>query len=62
MRWRFAIAFETIRLLAFIGGFWWFPESPRWLFKVSREEEARYILGRLRGDECEERDLAEVEL
>jgi hypothetical protein len=61
IRWRFAIAFQIIPLLVLFVGVWWFPESPRWLVKVGREEEARYILGRLRGNEGEEKDLAEVE-
>jgi hypothetical protein len=37
------------------------PESPCWLVKVGPEDEARYILGRLRGESGEDDGLAEAE-
>ena len=59
--WRFPIAFQIAPLLFLLGIVWIFPESPRWLVKVGREEEARYILGRLRGETGEDMGKAEAE-
>lgn len=61
IRWRFPIAFQIIPLLVLFGICWFFPESPRWLAKAGRDEEARYILRRLRGSEGEDAVRAEAE-
>jgi hypothetical protein len=55
------VAFQILPLLILLGSVWFFPESPRWLVKVGRNEEAQYILGRLRGTEGEDGIKAEKE-
>ena len=59
--WRFPIAFQIAPLLVLVGVVWLMPESPRWLIKVGREEEGRYVLGRLRGETGEDMGKAEAE-
>jgi MFS family permease len=61
-RWRFPIAFQIIPLLVLLAAVWFFPESPRWLTKVGREEEAMYVLKRLRGDGTDPADQGKAAL
>jgi MFS family permease len=51
-RWRFPIAFQIIPLLFLLAAVWFFPESPRWLAKMDRDDEALFILQRLRGTDA----------
>ena len=49
VRWRFPIAFQILPLLVLLAVVFLFPESPRWLVKAGRTDEAAYVLTRLRG-------------
>lgn len=43
-----ALAFQLVFLIILISTFSFFPESPRWLAKVGRAEDARQVLAVIR--------------
>ncbi|KAL5520337.1 hypothetical protein ACEPAG_9551 [Sanghuangporus baumii] len=65
IRWRFPIAFQIIPILVFMTVIWFMPESPRWLAKAGRSEEALQVLGNLRSggntkDPAVEREFSDI--
>ena len=59
--WRWMFAAETIPAGLFFPLTWIIPESPRWLLKQSRTEEAREILAKIGGEAYAEMEIADVE-
>jgi len=58
--WRWMFGSEAVPALLFFGLLFFIPESPRWLTKVGREEEARAVLQRIEGSESADSILAEI--
>ncbi|WFD01128.1 hypothetical protein MYAM1_003889 [Malassezia yamatoensis] len=48
VQWRFPIAFQAAFALVLLLGIFFIPESPRWLVKKGRSDEARRVMSRLR--------------
>jgi MFS family permease len=48
-RWRFCLAFQCLPAVILACAIWFLPESPRWLVKAGRNEEALEVLQALRG-------------
>ena len=59
--WRFMLGFELIANAVWIALLLMIPESPRWLAKKGRTEEARVVLAQTIGPEEAEQTLADVQ-
>ncbi|OQD75725.1 hypothetical protein PENDEC_c006G04528 [Penicillium decumbens] len=53
-RWRFCLAFQCLPAIILACAIWLLPESPRWLIKEGRNEEALEVLHALRGGDSTE--------
>ena len=53
MAWRTPLALQTVFIIIIGLGINFFPESPRWLMKMGREEEARNVLKATREGDVE---------
>jgi sugar porter (SP) family MFS transporter len=58
--WRWMLGFAFIPAAALLVGMLFLPESPRWLFKNGKEDEARYILSLLRNGKDIEWEVSEI--
>lgn len=50
VQWRFPLAFQIVPAILLLVGFFWLPESPRWLIENDRDEDGLVILRRLHYD------------
>lgn len=58
--WRWMFAVGIIPSIAFFIGLFFIPETPRWLYKAGRVEEARQVLERIGGTEFARQGIEEI--
>lgn len=59
IQWRFPIAFQAVFSFIVIAGLFVLPDSPRWLLKKGRVEEAREVIARLNDADIDSELVAE---
>jgi len=59
--WRWMFAAETLPAAAFFAFMFFIPESPRWLIKYGRSEEAKQTLARVGGDDYARQQLTDIQ-
>ena len=59
--WRWMFASQSVPILFFIGGLFVIPESPRWLIKKNRNNEAYLVLKRINGESVAQTEMKEIE-
>jgi MFS family permease len=59
--WRWMFGSETVPAVLLLALLFFVPESPRWLTKQSRRDEALAVLSRVNGREAAEREVREIE-
>jgi len=58
--WRWMFASEGVPILFFVFGLMVIPESPRWLVKKNRNEEAYAVLNRINGADVARKEVIEI--
>ena len=58
--WRWMFATGIIPSVLFFVGLFFIPESPRWLYKAGRKEEALRVLARIGGEEVAKNEIQEI--
>ncbi|MEA1950951.1 MAG: sugar porter family MFS transporter, partial [Planctomycetota bacterium] len=59
--WRWMLASETLPAMVFLAALFFVPESPRWLTKQGRKDEALGVLSRIGGSRRAEMQMIEIE-
>lgn len=59
--WRWMFASQAVPVVFFLGGLFFIPESPRWLIKKDRKNDAFTVLKRINGASAAQTEMKEIE-